>query len=108
MDLLAGNPGHPAFLAILYTTVDAAAMSVRDNDAAAADELTPPSADGVHVPEWPFRQRHQGQSEVRRQCERCPSEGKRLAPRRLEVRGRQRHAGAGRVATTVLAMVPSS
>jgi hypothetical protein len=51
VDLLAGNPGLPAFLSILDTTVDAAAMSVRDNDAAAADGRTPPSAQGAHVPE---------------------------------------------------------
>jgi hypothetical protein len=33
VDLLAGNPGHPALLAILETIVDAAALSLRDNDA---------------------------------------------------------------------------
>jgi hypothetical protein len=64
VDLLAGNPGHPAFLTILDTTVDAAAMSMRDNDAAAADVRTQMSAQGAQVPEWPFRQRHLGQSEA--------------------------------------------
>jgi hypothetical protein len=49
VDLLARNPGHPAFLAFLDTTVDAAAMSVRDNDAAAADGRTPPSVLRVSV-----------------------------------------------------------
>jgi hypothetical protein len=48
VELLAGNPGHPTFLAILDTTIDAAAMSVRENDAE-ADGRTPPSAQGVHV-----------------------------------------------------------
>jgi hypothetical protein len=33
LDLLVTNPGHPAFLAILDSTVDAAAMPVRDYDA---------------------------------------------------------------------------
>jgi hypothetical protein len=37
MDLLARNPGQPTLLAFLDTTVDAAAMSARDNDVAAAD-----------------------------------------------------------------------
>jgi hypothetical protein len=50
VDLLAGNPGHPSFLAFLETTVDAAAMSVRYNDAAAAGGRPPPSANGVHIP----------------------------------------------------------
>jgi hypothetical protein len=93
VDLLAGNPGHPAFLTILDTTVDAAAMSMRDNDAAAADVRTQMSAQGAQVPEWPFRQRHLGQSEARRQRERCPSYRALLPPRRLVARGRQRHAG---------------
>jgi hypothetical protein len=108
VDLFAGNPGHPAFLAILDTTVDAAAMSVRDNDAAAADCRTPPSAHGVHVPECPFRQRHLGQSEAWRQRERCPSDSERLAPRRLVARGRQRHAGAVPGGDWVPDMVSSS
>jgi hypothetical protein len=49
VELLAGNPGHPTFLAILDTTIDAAAMSVLENAAAEADGRTPPSAQGVHV-----------------------------------------------------------
>jgi hypothetical protein len=94
VDLLAGNPGNRSFLAILDTKADAAAMSVRENDAAAADGCTPPSALGVNVLGWPFRQRHLAQSETWRQRQRCPSDFERLAPRRLVPRGRQRHAGA--------------
>jgi hypothetical protein len=56
VDLLAGNSRHPALLAISDMIVDAAALSVRDNDAAAADGRAPPSAHGVHVLGWPFRQ----------------------------------------------------
>jgi hypothetical protein len=80
VDLLAGNPEHPAFLAILDKTVDAAAMFVRDNEAAAADGCTPLSAHGIHVLGWPFRRRHLGQSETWHQRKRCTSDCERLAP----------------------------
>jgi hypothetical protein len=49
VDLLARNPGHTAILAILDATVYAAAISVQDNDAAAADGRTPPSTHGVRI-----------------------------------------------------------
>jgi hypothetical protein len=92
--LVAENPGHPAFLPILDPTVDAAALSLRDKVAAAAGGRTPPSPHGVHVPEWPFRRWHLGQSETWRQRECRSSELERLAPGRHVARGRQRHAGA--------------
>jgi hypothetical protein len=85
--LVAENPGHPAFLSILDTTVDATAMSLRDKVAAAAGGRTPPSPHSVHVPEWPFRRRHLGQSETWRQRECFSSDLERLAPGRLVARG---------------------
>jgi hypothetical protein len=94
VDLLAGNPGHLAFLAILEKTVDAAATSVRHNHAAAADGRALPSTYGVHVLGRTFCRRHLGRSETWRQRERCTSDCERLALRRVEARGRQRHAGA--------------
>jgi hypothetical protein len=94
VDLLAGNSRHPALLAISDMIVDAAALSVRDNDAAAADGRALPSTYGVHVLGRTFCRRHLGRSETWRQRERCTSDCERLAPRRLVARGRQRHAGS--------------
>jgi hypothetical protein len=107
VDLLARKPGHTASLAILDTTANAVAMSVRDNDAAAADGRTPPPTHGVCIPERRFRQRHLSQLEAWRQRERFPPDRERLAPRRLVEVGSDAPELC-RVATSLLAIVTSS